>query len=120
MATNCMKCWICKEWSNTDGHNAQPLCRGDREKLVCAWCNKHVVMTTRISLLRRGFNPRHQVALPPDKVRRIRELVQVERFEEWVWPKNSDEEVVEKSAPTRETKQTKAQSKRATPVCGRV
>ena len=125
MIMNCMKCWICQEWSNTHGHNAQPLCKGNREKLVCARCNQDFVMAGRIVLLERGHDPRnHSFLLTPQRMEVFRHMARRRRFEEdySVWPKNrevdsddeSDEEqVVETSAPTRKTKQTKSQSKRA-------
>jgi hypothetical protein len=77
-------------------------------------------MASRIVLWERGSDPRNWNALRPQQMEMVREMVRVARFEEdySVWPKNRDvdsdeEEVVEKSAPARETKQTKSQSKRA-------
>ena len=124
MATYSIKCWICKEWSNTHGHNAQPLCKGNREKLVCASCNQEYVMASRKVLWEMGRDPRRGMTITPPRLEEFRELERVRRFDEdySVWPKNRDvdsddeseeEQVVEKSAPTRETKQTKSQSKRA-------
>ena len=110
-----MKCFLCKEVSVSHGNNAQPFCKENRQELVCDACNDLVLYTRGFIASGLGGDP-YKSTVPQeclDGARHQAFILRVMRTDmRPVDIPNADGDTV-KSAPTRETKQTKSQSKRA-------
>tara|TARA_R110000744_G_scaffold59741_2_gene124102 strand:- start:705 stop:1091 length:387 start_codon:yes stop_codon:yes gene_type:complete len=100
-----MKCYLCNKHSISHGNNAQPFCKESRQELVCDGCND-LVLHTRKYIAEMGGHP-YKMTAPQECLDGARKAC---GYEEDYQRSTSPTET---SAPTRETKQTKSQSKRA-------